>query len=107
MEDNDIIKALTALAQINRLQIFRSLVEAGPGGLTPGTLTRVLKLAPATLSFHLKELMHAGLISQQRSGRHLIYRSDRKHMTAVLAYLTENCCDTRTQLSHEELAFQV
>ena len=84
MEDKHVIKALAALAQPNRLQIFRSLVVKGSDGLTPALIAEELGLPANTLSFHLKELMHADLISQERSGRNLIYR--------VLAYLSQNCC---------------
>jgi DNA-binding transcriptional ArsR family regulator len=92
METNDIVKSLAALAQASRLQIFRALVVAGPEGLTPGTLGETLHTAPATLSFHLKELMNAGLVSQERAGRNLIYRANFEQMNQLLAYLTENCC---------------
>ena len=92
MEDKDVIKALAALAQPNRLQVFRTLVVAGQEGATPGELGEYLGVPNATLSFHLKELTHAGLISQERQGRNLIYRVEFGHMNGVLAYLTENCC---------------
>lgn len=92
MEEFDVVKALAALAQPHRLRIFRLMVVAGPVGLTPGAITEALEIPAATLSFHLKELSHAGLISQERQGRHLIYRADFARMNALLAYLTENCC---------------
>jgi DNA-binding transcriptional ArsR family regulator len=92
MEEKDVVKALAALAQPNRLQVFRSLVMAGPEGSTPGELGEHLGVPNATLSFHLKELMNAGLIRQQRQGRNLIYRVEFGQMNGVLAYLTENCC---------------
>ena len=92
MESNTIVKALAALAQSSRLEIFRSLVVAGPAGLTPGALSESLGVAPNTLSFHLKELVHADLVSQERAGRNLIYRAQYAHMNPVLAYLTQNCC---------------
>jgi len=92
MEDNDVVKALAALAQSNRLQVFRALVVAGTHGATPGHLSECLGVPGATLSFHLKELMNAGLISQERSGRNLIYRVEFDQMNGLLAYLTENCC---------------
>jgi ArsR family transcriptional regulator len=92
MEPTSVIKALAALAQSSRLQIFRALVVAGEAGLTPGALADSLAVAPNTLSFHLKELMHADLVSQERIGRNLVYRAQYAHMNAVLAYLTENCC---------------
>ena len=92
MEEKDVVKALAAMAQPNRLQVFRSLVVAGKQGATPGQLSEALRVANATLSFHLKELMGAGLISQERSGRNLIYRVEFDQMNGLLAYLTENCC---------------
>lgn len=92
MESPTVILALAALAQTSRLEIFRALVQAGPAGLTPGVLSEQLSVAANTLSFHLKELMHAELVTQERAGRHLIYRAQFKQMNAVLAYLTDNCC---------------
>lgn len=93
MEDKDVIKVLAALAQHHRLHIFRSLVVKGREGLTPALLADALGLPANTLSFHLKELMHADLISQERSGRHLIYRVQFDRMHAALAFLTQNCCE--------------
>lgn len=92
MEENDAIKALAALGQLVRLKVFRTLVVAGEAGITPGALADTLDIAPATLSFHLKELVSAGLLTQERASRHLIYRADYGRMKALLAYLTENCC---------------
>jgi ArsR family transcriptional regulator len=92
MESIEIIKALSALAQPLRLEIFRALVVVGAPGLTPGAIQEALDVAPATLSFHLKELVTAGLVTQERASRNLIYRAAYSHMNAVLAYLTENCC---------------
>ena len=92
MEDKYVIKALAALAQPNRLQIFRSLVVKGSGGLTPALIAGQLGIPANTLSFHLKELMNADLISQERSGRNLIYRAQYDRMNAVLSYLSQNCC---------------
>lgn len=92
MESITVIKALAALAQSSRLAIFRALIVAGEAGLTPGVLADTLAVAPNTLSFHLKELVHAELVSQERIGRNLIYRAEYAHMNAVLAYLTQNCC---------------
>lgn len=86
------VKALAALAQASRLEIFRALVVAGQTGMTPGALAEQLHVAPNTLSFHLKELTHAELVNTERSGRNLIYRANFNQMNAVLAYLTENCC---------------
>lgn len=93
MEEQDIIiKSLAALAQPLRLQAFRALVVAGPQGLTPGAMAESLQVPPATLSFHLKELAHAGLVTQERASRHIIYRAVFEQMNAVVAYLTQNCC---------------
>ncbi|MBL0150087.1 MAG: helix-turn-helix transcriptional regulator [Ideonella sp.] len=92
MEEQDVVKALAALAQSSRLQVFRALVVAGPSGMTPGTMADGLGVPAATLSFHLKELMHAGLVSQERVGRNLIYRAAFDRMSELLAYLTHHCC---------------
>jgi ArsR family transcriptional regulator len=92
MEEQDVVKSLAALAQPVRLRVFRALVVAGPQGLTPGDLAAQLEVAATTLSFHLKELMHADLVTQERDGRHLIYRAAFDHMTGLLGYLTEHCC---------------
>lgn len=92
MESSTVVKALAALAQTSRLAIFRSLVIAGDAGLTPSALAEHLGVLPNTLSFHLKELTNAALISQERTGRNLIYRANFEHMGGILAYLTENCC---------------
>ena len=87
------VKALAALAQAQRLRVFRALVVAGPDGLTPGVMAEQLAVAPSALSFHLKELAHSGLVSSEPRGRNLIYRASIKHMNALLAYLTEHCCE--------------
>lgn len=92
MEEQEIVKSLAALAQPSRLRVFRTLVVAGPLGLTPGALSEELGVAATTLSFHLKELTNAGLVSQQRDGRNMIYRAAYTQMDAVLAYLTAHCC---------------
>ena len=92
MEANDVIRALGALAQPVRLQVFRALVVRGRSGLTPGAMAEGLGIPPNTLSFHLKELTHSGLVTQERAGRNLIYRAAFDRMNAVLGYLTENCC---------------
>lgn len=92
MEENDVIKALAALAQPMRLRIFRALVVAGETGRTPGDLADQLAVAPTTLSFHLKELAYSGLVSQQRDGRNLIYRAGFLKMNGLLGYLTAHCC---------------
>jgi DNA-binding transcriptional ArsR family regulator len=92
VEELDAVKALAALAQVQRLRAFRSLIAAGPEGLTPGTMAEQLGIAPSGLSFHLKELAHAGLVSAQPRGRNLIYRANFGRMNDLLAYLTEHCC---------------
>ncbi len=87
------VKALAALAQAQRLRAFRALVVAGPDGLTPGVMAVQLAVAPSALSFHLKELAHSGLVSSEPRGRNLIYRANIGQMNALLAYLTEHCCE--------------
>ena len=86
------VVALAALAQATRLAIFRRLVEFAPEGLNAGAIGVALDLAPATLSFHLKELANAGLVVDQREGRHIRYRADLAAMNALVGYLTDNCC---------------
>ena len=92
MEEKTAVALLGALAQGMRLRVFRALVGAGPQGLTPGALSATLDVPASTLSFHLKELVHAGLVTQQRDGRHLRYRPALAEMNALLAYLTAHCC---------------
>lgn len=92
MNEHDVIRALGALAQPLRLQVFRALVVVGDAGLTPGAIQEALGVAPATLSFHLKELLASGLVTQERASRHLIYRAAYPQMNALIGYLTENCC---------------
>ena len=92
MDEKSAVASLAALAQGMRLRVFRALVGAGPQGMTPGVLAATLGVPASTLSFHLKELMHAGLVSQQRDGRNLIYRPSLGQMNELLAYLTAHCC---------------
>jgi DNA-binding transcriptional ArsR family regulator len=92
METNDAVAALGALAQENRLDVFRLLVQAGPEGLPAGQIAERLKLASPTLSFHLAQLKHAGLVQSKRDGRSLIYAADYDGMNALMGFLTENCC---------------
>ena len=93
MEQDEVVQSLAALAQPMRLRTFRALVVAGPQGLTPTALCEMLDVAPNTLSFHLKELLHAQLVSQQRDGRFLIYRAAFDRMNGLLGYLTAHCCE--------------
>ena len=95
LDEPSAVKALAALAQAQRLRVFRALVVAGPDGLTPGVMAEQLGVAPSALSFHLKELAHSGLVSSEPRGRNLIYRADIGQMNALLAYLTEHCCEGR------------
>ncbi len=92
MEDEAIIRAMAALANPVRLKVFRALVVAGQQGMTPGTMAEALDIPANTLSFHLKELAGAGLVTQERASRNIIYRAAFEHMNAVLGYLTQNCC---------------
>ena len=87
------VKALAALAQPQRLRAFRALVVAGPAGLTPGVIAEQLGVAPSALSFHLKELANAGLVSNEPRGRYLVYRAHFDRMNALLGYLTQHCCE--------------
>ena len=84
MEESDVIRALAALAQPVRLQVFRALVVCGRSGLTPGAMAEGLGIPANTLSFHLKELIHSGLVTQERASRNLIYRAAFDRMNAVL-----------------------
>ncbi len=92
MEEKDAVASLAALAQGMRLRVFRALIGAAPRGLTPGELSATLDVPGSTLSFHLKELMHAGLVTQERDGRNLIYRPAIEQMNELLAYLSAHCC---------------
>jgi ArsR family transcriptional regulator len=93
LDEASAVKALAALAQAQRLRCFRALVVVGQRGMTPGTMAEGLGIAPSALSFHLKELVHAGLISSEARGRNLIYRACFDRMNALLGYLTEHCCE--------------
>jgi ArsR family transcriptional regulator, arsenate/arsenite/antimonite-responsive transcriptional repressor len=92
MESQSVIKALGALAQEHRLAAFRLLVEAGSAGLPAGVIAERLGLVPSSLSFHLAQLANAGLVSQRRESRSIIYAADYAAMGALMGYLTENCC---------------
>jgi len=95
MDEKTAVAALAALAQEARLRVFRALVGAGPEGLTPGALAAMLDIAASTLSFHLKELVHAGLVTVVRDGRNLNYRPALSQMNALLGYLSDHCCHGR------------
>lgn len=92
METTDAVTALAALAQDNRLDVFRLLVQAGPEGMPAGEVANALGLAPNTLTFHFDRLRAAGLVTVRREGRSMIYAARFETMNALLAYLTENCC---------------
>lgn len=98
MQEEDVIRSMAALAHTLRLQVFRALVVAGPQGLTPGVMSEGTGVAPTALSFHLKELVNAGLITQERQGRNLVYRAAFDRMNGLLAYLTANCCQGQSCL---------
>jgi ArsR family transcriptional regulator len=92
MQETKVVDSLAALAQPQRLRAFRALVVAGPAGLTPSVMAGLLRIAPSALSFHLKTLLHAQLVTAESAGRNLIYRANFKTMNSVLGYLTEHCC---------------
>jgi ArsR family transcriptional regulator, arsenate/arsenite/antimonite-responsive transcriptional repressor len=93
MKKVDIVAALAALAQDNRLDVFRLLVQAGPEGMSAGAVSTALDLAPNTLTFHFDRLRTAALVSVRREGRSMIYAAQFETMNSLLSYLTENCCD--------------
>jgi DNA-binding transcriptional ArsR family regulator len=92
MIESQVVSALAALAHAQRLRVFRALVVAGPLGLTPSVMADGLQVARNALSFHLKELLHAGLVTTEQQGRNLIYRAAYDQMNGLLDYLTKNCC---------------
>jgi DNA-binding transcriptional ArsR family regulator len=92
MDTRTVVASLAALAQESRLRVYRLLVEAGPTGLSVGEIGASVKVAPATLSFHLKELFHAGLVTTRQEGRFIYYSANYDRMNRLLGYLTENCC---------------
>ena len=95
MKKHDALAALAALAQDNRLDVFRLLVQAGRDGMAAGSVAAALKLAPNTLSFHFDRLRDAGLVAVRRNGRSMIYSARYEAMNALIGYLTENCCQGR------------
>jgi ArsR family transcriptional regulator len=92
MEKSDAVAALAALAQDNRLDVFRLLVQAGPDGMPAGAVAAALDLAPNTLTFHFDRLRTAGLVTVRRDGRSMIYAAQFDRMNALVGFLTENCC---------------
>ncbi len=92
MTEQEVVRALDSIAHLSRLQIFRLLVVAGTSGATPKTMSEALGIPGTGLSFHLKELTHAGLITQERNGRNLIYRASFAKMNELVGFLTLNCC---------------
>lgn len=96
MNKNETVTALSALAHEHRLAIYRLLVQAGPEGRAAGEIADALKMAPSSLSFHLAHLNRAGLIAQRRESRSLIYSADFEQMSALIGFLTENCCGGRS-----------
>ncbi|QGZ37754.1 transcriptional regulator, ArsR family [Pseudoduganella flava] len=92
MDTKSVLAALAALAQESRLAVFRLLVQAGPPGLAASKIAEHLDIAPSSLSFHLKELTHARLVTSRQDGRFVIYSADTATMNGLLGFLTENCC---------------
>ena len=98
MKTQSALAALSALAQETRLAVFRYLVEAGPEGVTVGRIGEALEVPAATLSFHLKELSHAGLVSSRQESRFIWYSANYQTMNGLIAYLGENCCQGQPQV---------
>ena len=98
METKSALNALSALAQNSRLTIYRHLVELGPQGTFAGRIAEALEIAPAMLSFHLKELSHARLVKRKQDGRFVRYAANFSTMNQLIAYLTENCCSDQPEL---------
>ncbi|MBS1175193.1 MAG: ArsR family transcriptional regulator [Burkholderiaceae bacterium] len=92
MNTQTAVTSLSALAQASRLSVFRLLIQAGAEGLPAGRISEMTGIAPSALSFHLKELNHAGLVSSESAGRFVIYRANTALMNELIGYLTENCC---------------
>lgn len=92
MDALGVVRALGALAQEHRLAVYRLLVQAGPDGMAAGALAEALGVPASSMSFHLAQLAHAGLVSQRRQSRSIIYSADYEAMNALMAYMTENCC---------------
>lgn len=96
MKNLDAVTALAALAQESRLAIFRLLVQAGPVGLAAGKISEAVGIPPSSLSFHLKELTHANMVSSRQDGRFVIYMANFSTITALVGFLSENCCGGRS-----------
>jgi DNA-binding transcriptional ArsR family regulator len=96
MDSKIVVARLAALAQESRLAIFRELIQAGKDGLNAGKISELTQTAPNSVSFHMKELVHAGLVTSRQEGRYVIYTAQFDAMTALIAYLTENCCGGET-----------
>ncbi len=92
MQTRQIISALAALAQESRLAVFRLLVQAGTEGLAASKISETLEIPPSSLSFHLKELVHAELVLARQAGRFIFYSANIETMNQMLGFLTENCC---------------
>lgn len=92
MSSKDVVRSLAAIAHESRLEAYRLLVQAGPTGLHAGRLAELLEVPPSSLTFHLKELVHAGLLTSRQEGRFVFYSAEYGAMSSLLAYLTENCC---------------
>jgi ArsR family transcriptional regulator len=92
METKHVLAAMAALAQESRLAVFRLLVQAGPTGISPGKMSEQLSIPASSLSFHLKELTHAQLITPKQEGRYVIYAANFGTMNSLIGFLTENCC---------------
>lgn len=103
METNAAILALAALAQATRLEAFRTLVRRGPAGMAAGDLAEALNVPAATLSFHLKQLQHSGLIGSMREGRSIRYTAREEGIRNLLAYLVEDCCEGQAELCGFEM----
>jgi ArsR family transcriptional regulator, arsenate/arsenite/antimonite-responsive transcriptional repressor len=97
MKAKQVVTALAAIAHEHRLAVYRMLVEAGPQGLPAGEIAERQQMPPSSLTFHLQQMLHAGLVTQRRLGRQLIYAADYAAMNSLVGYLTENCCGSDAQ----------
>jgi DNA-binding transcriptional ArsR family regulator len=92
MDSHLVVRALSALAHESRLAIFRALVVAGPGGMSAGEIAQNLGLSPSSLSFHLKDLSHAEMVTARHDGRFIFYAANFSAVTGLIGFLTKNCC---------------